>query len=139
VWGYAMVVSRRDWMDLMPGQFSGFIGDAETYCFKDVVSGIITLIEKHSLDTNLAFVFDNRPERMEENEAHYRHFQSLTRRAQLAGISFLDNEKFVPLQGADMWAWEIFYLATNNLSQGRRIAIFYVRSLRGSLLRPRQR
>jgi hypothetical protein len=113
-----MVVARRDWDELIPVRFAQIVGNAEAYCFRDVVARMLMFIDAHSPDYDLAIVFDNRPENTGLGEMLYRQFQGLPIRTRLAGITFQSNEKFPPLQAADIWAWEIFRLASDNLSSG---------------------
>jgi hypothetical protein len=121
VWGYAMLASQADWAEVVPNEYQQIIGDAEAYCFRDVVGRMIGFIDRHSADADLALVFDNRPEKEESNNAIYRQFQGLAVRTQLAGIFFLENRKFSPLQGADMWAWEVFNQASASIREGRAV------------------
>jgi hypothetical protein len=123
IWGYAMLASRPDWEDVMPKEYQQIIGDAEAYCFRDAVGRMIRFMDVHSTDTELSLVFDNQPQpgKVERNEAIFRQFQGLPIRTQLVGISFLENIKFTPLQGADIWAWEVFNQASDSMKEGRSV------------------
>lgn len=142
VLGYAIAVSRADWDRIVaPTPMVYWFGDAEGYCFRDCVSRLIVLVRdtpitgrNRTLDRNLTFVFDNRPHRTKLNKFIFDQYQMLplvqSKTAQwqlppmkLHGLSFLDSETFVPLQGADMWAWENHYHAREALKIGQPVPI----------------
>jgi hypothetical protein len=109
VMGYAVGVSRRDWQELIVPPLLYVFGDAEMYCFRDCVSKMVTFVDLLSKDDKqLSLVFDNRPHRTEANKFVYEQYQRFPSTAQLCGLSFLSSDAFVPLQGADMFAWEFF-------------------------------
>lgn len=116
VWGYAVGVSRPDWDELVkPSPIVGWFGDAESFCFRDCVSKMCGFVAELSpADKDLSLAFDKRPHRAEINEYVIRQVQEIqqfTQRpasANLLGVSFLDSTGSLPLQGADMFAWEFF-------------------------------
>jgi hypothetical protein len=126
VWGYAVGVSRPDWDELVqPSPMAGWFGDAEAFCFRDCVAkmcGFVT--ELSAVDKELALVFDNRPHRTEVNEflvGQVQQIQQFTRKpnsATLIGVSFENSTKTMPLQAADMFAWEFFAHCKQLLSSG---------------------
>ena len=110
VCGYAVAVSRRDWAETVAkSPVVGWFGDDEAFCFKDCVakSGFFTANQQFT-EKRLMLAFDNRPHRTAVNEWIYQQYQKLPSRddLDLLGLSFLDSTAYVPLQGADMFAWE---------------------------------
>jgi len=76
-------------------------------------------------DRDLSLVFDDRPHRTPLNERIYRQYQSFSQQlnAKLLGVSFLNSTQFVPLQAADIFAWEFYNHArdiVNAISNGPR-------------------
>jgi hypothetical protein len=119
-WGYAVGVSRRDWRQLIVPPASLIFGDDEAYCFRDCVAKMLLFVDSFSPnDRELSLVFDNRPHRTPLNERIYRQYQALPQphNARLLGVSFLDSVNFIPLQAADMFAWE-FYTHARRLLTG---------------------
>jgi hypothetical protein len=110
--GYAIVASCADWNELvLPSQASLLWQDAEAFCFRDCVSKMCLFIEQFSpSDRELSLVFDNMPHRLTINQRIYQEYQNYppTVGANLLGVSFLNSTSFVPLQGADIFAWEFF-------------------------------
>lgn len=112
-WGYAIGVSRRDWRELIVPLQTAFLifGDDETYCFRDCVAKMLLFVDRFSVnDRELSLIFDNRPHRTPLNERIYRQYQAFPQpqNTRLLGVSFLNSTSYVPLQAADMFAWEFY-------------------------------
>lgn len=112
-WGYAIGVSRQDWRKLVVPLRTAFLifGDDEAYCFRDCVAKMLLFVDRFSAsDRELSLVFDNRPHRTPLNARIYRQYQAFPQPedVKLLGVCFLDSTNFVPLQGADIFAWEFY-------------------------------
>jgi hypothetical protein len=122
VYGYAVGVSRADWDQIVaPTPMLYWFGDAEAFCFRDCVAKMLAFVHHFSpSDKDLSLVFDNRPHRTTINEYLYKQYQKFpeVHGANLLGVSFLASEEFVPLQGADMFAWEFYTFARHLLAAG---------------------
>lgn len=109
--GYAVGVSRQDWRELIVAIALLIFGDDEAYCFRDCVAKMLHFVDLFSPnDRELSLVFDNRPHRTVLNENIYRQYQAFPQphNAKLLGVSFLDSISVVPLQAADVFAWEFY-------------------------------
>jgi hypothetical protein len=122
VWGYAVGVSRCDWEELIaPSTLRAWLGDAEAFCFRDCVAKMGTFVRELSrIDKELALVFDDRPQRTAINRAISKQYQGIPEPlgAKLVGVRFLDSISAVPLQGADLFAWEFYAHVRAMLSTG---------------------
>lgn len=116
--GYAMAVSRNDWEDLVVERdIRAAVGDGELYCFADCVSRMKSFAIEHTKETEIALVFDNRPHRTDANQRVFHYYQNKLIGPELVSITFLSSVLTVPLQGADMWAWETYRYAVDWLHQ----------------------
>jgi len=108
--GYAMVVSTPDWDELVKGDYLDGWGDAERFSVTNCLLTTLEWAARESVETEVAFVFDDRPQRRESNRRVYSIYQHYSESERVTpkpvGISFLGSEKSLPLQAADMFAWE---------------------------------
>ena len=141
VYGYAVGVSRADWDQIVaPSPMLYWFGDAEAFCFRDCVAKMLAFVHHFSPShKDLSLVFDNRPHRTAINEYLYKQYLKLPDiySTNFLGVSFLASAAFVPLQGADMFAWEFYTFARHLLGAGRpnagtapaRSAVFRLRTV----------
>jgi hypothetical protein len=117
LWGYACAVRRKDWDDLVLGEARNALGDAEGFCVRSVYVKTTDWARNWGGDSDLAFVFDNRPQRRAENQHIFEMFQRNHKAdrvsPELVSITFASSQKIQPLQAADMIAWEFFAYATD--------------------------
>ena len=77
---------------------------------------------KNSSDPKLALIFDNRPHREEANKRvfsiYQRHFASGEAGPPEPSITFESSQCFLPLQGADVIAWELYQRGKDWLAHG---------------------
>lgn len=116
-YGYAIAVSRKDWRDVIKADVQPALGDDELFCFADCVSRMREVAGTISDDPKLALIFDDRPHREAANRAVFAHYQLSIRNPYLTDIEFLSSEQILPLQGADMWAWETYRYSLDWLKQ----------------------
>jgi hypothetical protein len=79
----------------------------------------------NTVEDTIQFIFDNQPHRNDANErvlGAFRHLanEGIQGRPVPLGISFFSSEKFLPLQGADLLAWEYFNYAREWERTGRK-------------------
>jgi Protein of unknown function (DUF3800) len=121
--GNATAVSRPDWDRLIVPPLLYLFGDAERWCFNACVSWAIKWAEHGSPDKLVRLVFDERPHRTKLHEAvavmHQRFYNGdLPNLPKLVGAYFLRSELVVPLQAADMVAWETYRYALEHIRGG---------------------
>jgi len=122
---YVCAVARKPWDAYVRGNLRNITGDAERYgvvsCF---VQSFKLAQENWPKENQIALAFDNRPHREEANrrvfELYNRHFQRHRKSPEPMGISFLSSEQALPLQAADMVAWESYRHAQEFLKHGRK-------------------
>ena len=124
--GYAIAVDIAAWNELVVGPLRTFLGDAERFCVSQCIlkSNAIALAVDPQKD--LKFVFDNRPHRSEANKRIFEIFQHFSRLERelpaLTDIAFLGSTGCLPLQGADLVAYEYYRLSHDlALANGQRI------------------
>ncbi len=112
LWGYASAVRRKDWDELITGDARVALGDAEGFCVRNVYVKTTDWAKNWAGGTNLAFVFDDRPHRRLENKTVFdifqRHYKAAHETPALVSITFASSQKILPLQAADMIAWELY-------------------------------
>jgi hypothetical protein len=74
----------------------------------------------YTFDPEMMFFFDDRPHRQRENKVVFDVFQSQSMPPpELVGVMFSTSRKFVPLQAADLIAWEFYQYAKDTLESGK--------------------
>ena len=120
--GYSMAVCEPDWSELVTGDQLAAWGDAEPFFVTQCILRTLESAETESVESEVAFVFDNRPQRNKSNQlvfSIYQHYAEQVRpNPKPVGISFLSSAKTVPLQAADMFAWESYRHAQHWLVDG---------------------
>ena len=105
-----MAVSGPDWERLVTGRDLSAWGDAERFSVIHCILTTLAWAENESVETEVAFVFDDRPARRDANQRVFSIYQAYAETERPTpkpvGISFLNSEKTLPLQAADMFAWE---------------------------------
>ena len=108
--GYAMALPGPEWGRLVTGDHLAGWGDAERFTVTNCILTTLEWAERESVETEVAFVFDDRPARSDANMrvfSIYQHYAETERPTpKPVGISFLNSEKTLPLQAADMYVWE---------------------------------
>jgi len=89
------------------------LGDAERFCVTQCFVWVREWADR-SGETEIAYVFDNRPHRSELNKRVFEFFQryhEVTKEGPIHNsISFLASSDVLPLQAADLVAWEYYQL-----------------------------
>jgi hypothetical protein len=117
--GCGMACSRKDWDDLVTGDTRAVLGDPEGICIRNCFTVACQWAQQITFDPEITFVFDNRPHRQRENKVVFDVFQrGLKPPPTLMGVSFLTSHKVLPLQAADLVAWEFYQHVNEALEAG---------------------
>lgn len=112
VYGYAAGVVIADWNEIIGSKSVGRFSDADFFCMTLCVLNAARFARDFTEDQSISLAFDDRKEHSEANKLVLSIFEEAsnthTGSEHVAGMSFLPNGKFVPLQGADMIAWETY-------------------------------
>ena len=79
-------------------------------CFLSCLSAILAYCKKHSINDDVALVFDENSESSQHALGFYSAIKELPQimnRDQLSSLSFADDQKMTPLQAADLLAYEL--------------------------------
>ena len=108
--GYAIGISAPDWAELVTGERLAAWGDPERQCVMNCLWATLQWASRASVEREVAFVFDDRPARRESNRRLFSLYQYWSEQKGLVpkptGLAFLSSDKIIPLQAADMFAWE---------------------------------
>lgn len=122
--GYSMAVSGPDYARLVTGVQLEAWGDAERFTVIQCFLRTLDWASTESVETEAAFVFDDRPQRREANERVFKIYQQFSAERHVSpkptGIAFLNSEKTIPLQAADMFAWESNRFSLEWLKHGEK-------------------
>jgi hypothetical protein len=111
--GCATSVARKAWDSNVVGELKRAAGDAEGGCIRTVFLDTLNWAQQFAnYDDEIAFAFEARPERERQYKTIYSIFstnnQNTKEKPQLVSLSFLRSAKTPPLQGADLFAWEMY-------------------------------
>jgi len=112
LWGGATVVTARAGDQRAAGDRPSDPGDAEAGAVRNSFHLALDWARKQATyDREIAFVFEDRPERKKEYETAYAAFSDSARAANTlplpASLTFANAAKELPLQAADLFAWEV--------------------------------
>jgi uncharacterized protein DUF3800 len=112
-------ISRKDWDDLVTGNLRTALGDAEGYSLRMAFVRALKWARMKGGESKIAFIFDRRKEREGEGKRIFELFEHYAR-IESSGVTpvsvaFSDSYNVLPLQGADMLAWEQYRYATEHL------------------------
>jgi hypothetical protein len=123
VYGYAAAVFVPDWNRIIDSKSYGRLSDAEFFCMSLCINHAAKFAREFTEDRSISLVFDDRKEHAEANKyvlsIYQDAYNEVRKNEDIAGISFLPSMKFLPLQGADMIAWETYSHAGEWRSKGR--------------------
>jgi hypothetical protein len=120
------VISRKDWNELITGDLLTALGDAEGYSLRMAFVRASKWARDTGCSDKIAFVFDRRQEREKEGKRIYALFEHLSKIEPTAvapvSIEFSDSHQVLPLQAADLVAWEYYQHAREYLKFGKPYA-----------------
>ena len=112
-------ISRKDWDELVLGNLRTALGDAEGYSLRIAFVRAIKWAREVACQNELAFVFDRRPEREHEGKRIFELFERFSKLEAIGpapvSITFSDSHRVLPLQAADLLAWEQYRYAVDYL------------------------
>jgi hypothetical protein len=120
--GCATAIERKAWDRLVTGKVRRTAGDAERGCLQVVFLDTIHWAQRFvPHEGQIAFVFDDRPERRRQYEIVYSVFsdnaKSVGEKPDLVSLTFARAKKVLPLQAADLLAWEMYQEEMASLKQ----------------------
>ena len=113
---YGTAIFRKDWDELVTGEMRESAGDAEGSCVRRCYMATKEWSRKYGHKPEIAFVFDNRPHRLLENDRLVKLFDSTY--FNNATLTFASSKKTLPLQAADLVAWEMYQYGLSVLKAG---------------------
>lgn len=120
------VISRKDWNELITGDLLTALGDAEGYSLRMAFVRASKWARDTGCSDKIAFVFDRRQEREKEGKRIYALFEHLSKIEPTAvapvSIEFSNSHQVLPLQAADLVAWEYYQHAREYLKFGKPYA-----------------
>lgn len=130
VWGFAAAVERKPYEELITGNMRRVCGDPETFCFIDCFKRVRQWAREFTADHTIALVFDDRPHKRPDIQKIYETYkcEALGQPGwpDIVSVSFGSSSKLIPLQAADLIAWE-FYQDALDTSKGIKIEDGYRR------------
>jgi hypothetical protein len=116
--GYGFACVRSEFDTEIQGEFRSIFGDSEAFATTNCFVRALRWARNCTFDPEMTFVFDNKPQRNNETKALFDAFQMHEASRDLIGVSFLDSKKTLPLQAADLFAWEFYQYAKQILRKG---------------------
>jgi hypothetical protein len=113
---YGIACVRSDWDALITGDTRGIYGNAEQMCIRNCFVKALDWAQKNTFDPQMTFVFDNRPSNIQRDAQVVSHAFENGRPGELPaviGTAFLSSYKILPLQAADLIAWELYQFAND--------------------------
>lgn len=118
-----LAVARKHWDAAITGDAVRAFGDAEGYCLRICYVRSLNWARKYTDDVHISYLFDRRPERHFENQRIFDVFKRYSeielQPPHLETIEFVSSYDHLPLQAADLIAWEMYQQAILNLKEGR--------------------
>lgn len=122
LWGCSSAIAPKPWDRYITGDLRRASGDAEGGCVRVCFNTTLQWAAEFSGASHIAFVFDDRPRRKKEYEAvyqvysDYRHAMKL--KPELVSLTFANARNVLPLQAADLVAWEVYHDELHFLKNG---------------------
>lgn len=118
--GIGCAASVKDWDDLVIGEHRKYLRTSEEYCLSRVVSEAVRFEVENYPDNRMAIMFDQRDRPDTEIIAINRIFDFYGKRhPRLTEYSFVRTKSVLPVQAADMFAWESYQYAKEYLKTGQ--------------------
>ena len=111
--GRAIAVQRREWDSLITGGLELLWGDSIGFCIRTCATWAVKWAADNTGDHQAKMIFDDGPQHIRLTTEIVENLKiangTSAGRAELFGPEFLPVKKFVPLQAADMLAWETYH------------------------------
>ena len=117
---YGIAYFKADWDAIITGDLLALLGNAEGNAVRNCFVRALRWAYINAFDPDIAFVFDDSDnlERKRDIHACYDAFRRHAKEKHLSGIAFLNSKKVLPLQAADLFAWEFNRNAHQILEKG---------------------
>lgn len=117
LYGYGFGCEVSQWDALIKGDIRDIIGNAEHYSIRNCFVRSVGWAQNQSPPPDdMTFVFDDRPQIKRDTDIVYDVFK---RQAEpppdITGLAYLSAQKTIPLQAADIIAWEFYQAARSVL------------------------
>jgi hypothetical protein len=122
IYGFGGAIARKHYDQLITGDLRRSSGDAETMCIINCFVKFLSWAKENALGHSIALVFDDRPQkRRDVQKIHdvYRGFVDGYKEPEspeIVSVSFASSRKVLPLQAADLFAWEIYQDSLDSLA-----------------------
>jgi hypothetical protein len=124
LWSDGVAIPRKFWDELVTGDLRTALGDAEGYCLRMAFVRATEWARNHGGQNKIALVFDNRKEKEAEGKRIFQLFDHLSEIESSAvkpiSFEFMDSKSTLPLQAADLAAWEMYQYSVESLKIGCR-------------------
>jgi hypothetical protein len=124
IYGFGGAMSRKEYERLIVGDHRRASGDAETICIINCFSELIRFAKAVAPGQKIAIVFDDSPQKKRDIQKIYDIYKDVagtTNDNEIVSVTFGSARTLLPLQAADLLAWEIYQDALDALA-GRREA-----------------
>lgn len=120
--GCCSAIDCRAWDENITGDLRRASGDPEGGCIRVCFNTALQWAAEFGGSGEIAFVFDDRPHRKKEYEAVYNVFSDHRRATKvlpyLVSLTFARANNTLPLQAADLFAWEAYQDELHFLKNG---------------------
>jgi hypothetical protein len=125
------MVERKAYDHLVTGPLRRICGDAETFCSIRCFQQVRMWANEFTTDRNIALIFDDRPHKKQDILKIYEVYKAGPGADQpglpnVVSVSFGSSTNLIPLQAADLIAWEFYHDGIDTLG-GRKIEDGYRR------------
>jgi hypothetical protein len=117
---YGIAYFKEDWDDIIQGGLRNLFGNAEGNAVRNCFVRALKWAKANCFDRELSFIFDQSDDTARKRDvlAVYDAFRRHGEEIKLSGVSFLNSQKALHLQAADMFAWEFNRSAHKILGSG---------------------
>lgn len=109
LYGVAVAISAKDYESELPSELKKFLRDPYYLAVYSCLTQSLHYHMSNHADEEIAFVWDEKSKVAAEMQRIYAAYKSadfIPRRELLGSLTFADDKKFVPLQAADLLAYE---------------------------------
>jgi hypothetical protein len=116
LYGFGGAIARKHYDQLITGDLRRSTGDAETMCIINSFVKIIDLVKRLQFAQSIALIFDDRPQIKGNVQKIFDVYKGASVGSDIVALSFASSKKILPLQAADLLAWEIYQDALSALA-----------------------
>lgn len=120
IYGFGCGIPRKAYDVVMTGELRRASGNAETMCIINCFVKLVRYSRAIMGSSEIAFIFDDRPEQKRNIERIWDVYRGVNEDGvDIVSVTFGNSKKMLPLQAADLLAWEIYQDSIDSLN-GRR-------------------